>query len=200
MNGSPTDRLGVERFADKPPRPWNNGHGSTRELARRLLGVVGPDFVWRISVAEVTEEVELSTFHGVRRTVMPVHGGRLTLDVDGQHHVVQPFESFAFDAEARVFARPEDAPVQILNVMTKAARMVAQLDVVDLAEGSHSIAGATSWVQLTGSASVHTTDDRQADLAPLDTLVPRPRVRVLHGTGLGAVVRMTNYRAYHATA
>lgn len=200
MNGTPTDRLGVERFADKPPRPWNNGRGSTRELARRLLGVVGPDFVWRISVAEVSDEVELSTFHGVQRTVMPVHGGGMTLDVDGVTHAVAPFESFRFDAEARVFARPDDGAVQILNVMTKSARMVAQVDVVDLADGAHSIAGATSWVQLTGSASVHTTDDRQADLVPLDTLVPRPRVRVLHGTGLGALVRMTNYRAYHATA
>lgn len=199
MNGEPSDRLGLVRFAGRPPTAWRNGHGSTRELARRLLGVRGPDFVWRISVAEVTEDAEFSTFPGVERTVVPIWGQGLGLDVDGVHTDVALFQPFAFSGEAHTSVQPVDGPARVLNVMTKSSRMVAHVEVVDLADGRPvTIAGATSWVQLTGSATVTEAHGDTATLDPLDALVPRQRVRLVHGTGLAAVVAMTNYRAYHA--
>ncbi|MEO3937144.1 HutD family protein [Dermatophilaceae bacterium Soc4.6] len=197
MNGEPTDRLGLVRFSDRPAVPWRNGRGSTRELAKRLLGVVGPDFVWRISVAEVTEDAEFSTFPGVERTIVPIWGQGVGVDVDGAHSQVGLFETFAFSGEAQTCAQPLGGPSRVLNVMTKRSRMVANVKVVDLGAGSVSIAGATSLVQLTGWATVTESRGESATLDPLDALVPRQRVRVVHGTGLAAVVAMTNYRAFH---
>lgn len=197
MNGEPTDRLGLVRYVDRPPVRWRNGHGATRELAKRLLGVRGPDFVWRISVAEVTQDAEFSTFPGAERTIVPIWGQGLGFDVDGAHTDVGLFEAFAFSGEAQTFVQPAGGPARVLNVMTKTSRMVAHVKVVDLAAGPLSIAGATSWVQLTGAARVTESRGDSGTLDPLDALVPRQRVRLIHGTGLAAVVAMTNYRAFH---
>ncbi|MDQ2757815.1 MAG: HutD family protein [Actinomycetota bacterium] len=197
MNGEPTDRLGLVRFADRPAVPWRNGHGSTRELAKRLLGVVGPDFVWRISVAEVTQDAEFSTFPGVERTIVPIWGQGLGLDVDGAHTDVGLFEPFAFSGQAQTFVQPKGGPSRVLNVMTKTSRMVAGVKVVDLVGGPVSVAGAASWVQLTGAATVTGSRGDSGRLDPLDALVPRQRVRLVHGTGIAALVTMTNYRAFH---
>jgi hypothetical protein len=89
--------------------------------------------------------------------------------------------------------------VSILNVFTVASRMSAAVRVADLSDGRPvSIAGATVVVLLNGSAAVYASDGASANLAPLDALVPRPHVRLVSGTGMAAVVRMENYRAWRA--
>ncbi len=194
------DPLGLVRFDERPATPWRNGHGSTREIASRLLGVVGPDFVWRLSVAEITDDCEFSTFPGVERTATLIDGEGLALTVAGAQHTLRAYQPFAFDAEAHTRAVPTSGPVRIVNVMTKTARMSAQVRVEDLSQGPITVAGATVFVQLTGTSSAVAANGTTATLGPLDALIPRPRVRVIAGTGRAAVVRMENYRAYRAFA
>jgi hypothetical protein len=45
---------------------------------------------------------------------------------------------------------------------------------------------------------VYAADGASGNLAPLDALVPRPRVRLVSGSGMAAVVRMENFRAWRA--
>jgi len=195
------DPLGLVRFDQRPATRWRNGRGSTREVAARLLGVKGPEFVWRLSVAEVTDDVEFSTFPGVERTATLVDGDGLSLDVNGSEQVLRPYEPFTFDGEAETFARPTAGPVRLLNVMTRTNRMSARVRVEDLSDGRPvTVAGATVFVQLTGGSTAYAADGASADLGPLDALTPRPRVRLLVGTGRVAVVRMQNFRAYRAMA
>ncbi len=191
--------LGLVRYADRASTQWRNGHGSTREMAKRLLGVVGPDLVWRLSIAEVTEDAEFSSFPGVERNATLIYGSGLTLEVDAQEQVMKPFAPFSFDGGAETFARPIGGPVRLLNVMTKSNRMSSSVTVVDLDGGKPvSIAGATCLVHLTGEATAYAADGASADLLPLDVLTPRPRVRLVAGSGQVAVVRMENYRSYRA--
>jgi len=195
------DPLGLVRFDDRPATRWRNGRGSTREVAARLLGVKGPEFVWRLSVAEVTDDVEFSTFPGVERTATLIEGDGLSLVVDGTEQVLRPDEPFAFDGEAETFARPTSGAVRVLNVMTKRNRMSARVRVEDLSDGKPvSVAGATVFVQLTGASTAYAADGVSAQLGPLDALTPRARVRLIVGTGRVAVVRMENFRAYRAMA
>ncbi len=194
------DPLGLVRFDERPATPWRNGHGSTREIAARLLGVVGPDFVWRLSVAEITEECEFSTFPGVERTATLIDGDGLALNVAGAEHTLRAYQPFAFDGEAQTHAVPTSGAVRIVNVMTKTARMSAQVRVEDLSTGPITVAGATVFVQLDGSSTAVAANGTSARLGRLDALVPRPRVRIIAGTGKVAVVRMENYRAYRAFA
>ncbi|MDQ6715274.1 MAG: HutD family protein [Actinomycetota bacterium] len=191
--------LGLVRFGDRTATPWKNGQGSTREIARRLLGGKGPHFVWRLSVADITHDADFSSFPGVERSAMLISGGGLVLEVAGSPHELRPFEPFSFDGGAETHARLTSGPASILNVMTVSNRMSASVRVADLSNGRPlSIAGATVLVQLTGQSTVYAADGASAHLRPLDALVPRPRVRLVAGSGTAAVVRMENFRAWRA--
>ncbi len=191
--------LGIVRSAEREPTPWKNGHGATREVARRLLGVRGPRFVWRVSLAEITGDAELATFPGVERSATLVDGEGLTLEVGGIPQPLEPLATVRFDAEQETWARLGAGPVRVLTVMTVSSRMSARVEVVDLStERPLSIAGTTLVVLLSGEAAVYAADGASDTLAPLDALVARPRVRLVSGTGRAAVIRMENFRAWRA--
>lgn len=191
--------LGIVRSGDRAPTPWKNGQGATREIARRLLGIRGPHFVWRLSVSDIEKDADFGEFAGVQRSATLVHGEGVDLNVAGTVHTLRPFESVTFDGGLEAHARLTNGPVSILNVFTVTNRMGAAVRVADLSDGRPlSIAGATVLVLLNGTASVYAADGASANLAPLDALVPRPRVRLVSGTGMAAVVRMENYRAWRA--
>jgi uncharacterized protein len=191
--------LGIVRSADREPTPWKNGQGATREIARRLLGVRGPHFVWRLSVSDVDTDADLGTFPGVQRSATLIHGNAMVLDVAGTERAMEPFQPVTFDGGAEAHVRLPEGPVSILNVFTVANRMSAAVRIVDLSDGRPlSIAGATVLVMLNGTGSAYAADGASANLAALDALVPRPRVRIVSGTGMAAVVRMENYRAWRA--
>jgi uncharacterized protein len=196
--GSPSS-LGIVRSGDRAPVPWKNGQGSTREIARRLLGIRGPGFVWRVSLSDLVRDAELATFPGVERSLTVVSGNGVTLDVAGAEHELRPDVPFRFDGEAQAHARLTEGPVSILNVLTVASRMSAEVTVVDLSTmAALTVAGSTLVVLLSGTASVYAADGATGDLAPLDALVARPRVRLVSGSGRAAVVRMVNYQAWRA--
>ena len=191
--------LGVVRSGDREPTPWKNGQGATREIARRLLGVRGPHFVWRISVSDIHADADFGAFPGVQRSTTLIHGDGMVLDVAGTARELVPFEPSTFDGAAEAHARLSHGPVSILNVFTVASRMRSAVRIVDLSDGRPlSIAGATVLVLLGGHASVYAAEGTNGNLAPLDALVPRPRVRLVSGSGMAAVVRMENYRAWRA--
>jgi uncharacterized protein len=191
--------LGIVRSGDREPTPWKNGQGATREIARRLLGVRGPHFVWRLSVSDIAKDADFGEFPGVLRSVTLIHGDGMILDVAGTEHEVAPFAPVTFDGEAEAHVRLTHGPVSVLNVLAVASRMSAAVRVVDLSDGRPlSIAGATALVLLNGTASVYAADGASGALAPLDALVPRPRVRLVSGSGMAAVVRMENFRAWRA--
>ena len=191
--------LGIVRSGDRDPVPWKNGQGSTREIARRLLGVRGPHFVWRLSVSDIERDADFQTFPGVERSAVLIHGDGLTVDVGGAQHPLRPFEPFRFDAAGEAHARLTHGPASILNVLTVTNRMSADVKVVDLStERALSIAGTTLVVLLSGEAEVYAADGAHGSLAALDALVARPRVRLVSGTGRAAVIRMENFRAWRA--
>src|SRR5436190_8160340 len=123
----------------------------------------------------------------------------MVLDVAGTEHELVPFQPISFDGAADAHVRLSHGPVSILNAFTVASRMSAAVRVADFSDGRPlSIAGATVLVLLDGHASVYAADGANGNLAPLDALVPRPRVRLVSGSGMAAVVRMENYRAWRA--
>ncbi len=198
MAGTPSS-LGIVRSGEREPTPWKNRQGATREIARRLLGVRGPHFVWRLSVSDLDKDADFATFAGVERSATLIHGAGLALDVGGSEFELEPFVPFRFDAEAETHARLTHGPVSILNVMTVSSRMSARVEVVDLStDRALTIAGTTLVVLLSGEAGVYAADGAMGTLAPLDALVARPRVRIVSGSGQAAVVRMENYRAWRA--
>jgi uncharacterized protein len=187
------------RSGDRTPVPWKNGQGSTREIARRLLGIRGPRFVWRVSISDLVRDADLATFPGVERSVTVVAGEGAGLVLPGAEHHLVPNLPFRFDGEAQAHVRLPHGPVSILNVLTVTNRMSAEVRIHNLStDVPLTIAGTTLVVLLSGAASVYAADGAHGDLAPLDALVARPRVRVVSGSGRVAVVRMVNYQAWRA--
>ena len=160
-------------------------------MAQRGHGVGGPASIRRRCRSTASSPIDQSDS---TQKVAPASAHSATLALP-----VAPFEPVAFDGEAEAHVRLTHGPVSILNVLTVASRMSAAVRVADLSDGRPlSIAGATVLVLLNGTASVYAADGASGKLAPLDALVPRPRVRLVSGSGMAAVVRMENYRAWRA--
>lgn len=101
----------VVRAEDVAPQPWPNGGGTTRELLRAA------DSSWRISLVDIVSDGPFSVFVGQHRVLTVVDGPVLSLDVDGEIHVVEPQRPFAFPGDAEVVASVPEGPVRALDVI-----------------------------------------------------------------------------------
>jgi environmental stress-induced protein Ves len=95
------------------PEPWENGAGSTRELA----AVFGPEgrILWRVSVADLDHDACFSLFPGLDRLFVAL--GPLSLTVAGQPRRMSAGDVARFAGEAAAGVQL-DRPTRALNVMT----------------------------------------------------------------------------------
>jgi environmental stress-induced protein Ves len=119
------------RHADREVTAWANGGGVTREVARS--GGDGPDFAWRVSVAEVDRPGPFSRLPGVDRVIVLLDGTGLVLSVDGRQHPLEPLRPFAFSGDATTTCELRDGPTRDLNVMTGRGRASATVQVLPVA-------------------------------------------------------------------
>jgi environmental stress-induced protein Ves len=99
--------------------PWRNGLGRTLEVARHPE--TGDRFDWRVSIATIASDGPFSCFAGYDRTLVPIAGGGLALDLaDGTTLRAELYEAMRFAgdvaAEGRILGA---APTRDLNVMTR---------------------------------------------------------------------------------
>ncbi len=106
-------------------QPWKNGGGVTREIAVYPAGAGMDDFLWRISMAEVTEAGPFSRFVSIDRH-LTVLSGRMRMDMPDGRHILGVGDSTAFAGETPVEATPL-LPVIDLNVMTRRGQARAEV-------------------------------------------------------------------------
>lgn len=87
------------------------------------------DFLWRVSMAEVTEAGPFSLFVGIDRH-LTVLSGTLRLDVSDRRVILAAGESLAFAGDEPVSGVPL-TPVTDLNVMTRRGHMRADVRRID---------------------------------------------------------------------
>jgi environmental stress-induced protein Ves len=113
------------QLAQVPPSPWRNGGGVTRELA---AWPAGPDWVWRISVAEVEASGPFSCFAGVQRCFAVLQGAGVRLLFATQEHALtQASEPLTFDGADAVDCQLIDGATQDFNLMVRRDRGSATL-------------------------------------------------------------------------
>lgn len=108
--------------ADYRRMPWKNGGGVTWEIA------VGPPdadlarFAWRVSVAEIARDGPFSTFPGVDRTLVLLHGDGMRLSGDGATVDLRtPYEPIRFAGEAALDCALRGGPTRDFNLMVRRA-------------------------------------------------------------------------------
>lgn len=145
-------------------QPWKNGGGVTREIAVYPEGASTDDFLWRISMAEVSETGPFSRFDGIDRH-LTVLSGRLRMDMPDGRHVLNAGDSTAFAGEAQVEAAPL-LPVIDLNVMTRRGQIRAEVRHI----GSGVILPSDVAFLLATSPMIVTANGQRYALQPYDAL------------------------------
>ncbi|MBS0389279.1 MAG: HutD family protein, partial [Proteobacteria bacterium] len=110
------------RVADAVPTPWKNGGGTTREL---LAWPAAPEWIVRISVADINASGPFSVYEGVDRWFAVLSGGDVTLATAGSAPRTldaSQAELHAFAGEAATDCTALGAATQDFNIMLRRAR------------------------------------------------------------------------------
>lgn len=107
--------------------------GVTREIVRFPTGADSEHFLWRVSVAEVTNAVPFSAFPGIDRHIALLDGDGFTMTLDGtrEHRLHTPFEPFAFAGEAHVDVALVGGPTRDFNLMVRRAEAQGSVMICD---------------------------------------------------------------------
>lgn len=104
-------------------RPWRNGGGITRDIAI-FPGESGDDeFLWRASIATITDVGPFSSWLGIDRTLLVLRG-ELALEIEARREIQmdENTSSLAFAGENQVVAKPLGIPCLVLNIMVRRDR------------------------------------------------------------------------------
>lgn len=177
----------ILRQTERVSRPWQNGVGTTTEVAIYPLTASATDFDWRVSIAAVDSDSRFSSFAGVDRWLMPISVGGLVLrDASGRHPVAQ-FDTFEFAGEAEVEAVEVDHRCLDLNLMTRRDRATGTLSSARV-DGSREFDAGVVVVVLEGRLDI----DGEA-LGALDGAMTE-RGTVARGSALVAVAAVRSAR------
>jgi len=115
-----------------PAVPWRNGAGLTRELALQPPDA-GPDFDWRLSVAEVERDAPFSAFPGIDRCIVLLRGAGMRLvSADGSldQRLDRTHQAFHFPGDLTLQGMLVAGPCRDFNVMTRRGRFRAEVQVL----------------------------------------------------------------------
>jgi environmental stress-induced protein Ves len=103
--------------------PWKNGLGTTRELAVYPSGADTESFLWRISIADVTDAAPFSSFPGVDRSITLLEGAGFIMTLDGarEHALTTAYAPFAFPGEASIDVALAGGATRDFNLMLRRA-------------------------------------------------------------------------------
>lgn len=110
---------------------WRNGFGWTREILRStdVDSDNGGDWDWRLSIAEIECDGPFSSFPGVDRELVLLHGNgvRLRFDDGEVREAVPPHGRVRFAGERAVSGELVDGPTHDFNLMWRRDRIDAEL-------------------------------------------------------------------------
>ena len=106
---------------------WANGGGWTTEIVAEPSG---PQWEWRMSVADVEAAGPFSLFPGVDRSIALISGAGFALTVNGGDEVIidAPYEPFDFAGDATTSCRLIDGPVRDINLMSSRRAVARRLE------------------------------------------------------------------------
>jgi len=163
--------------------PWANGLGVTADVS--TWPPDRPDWTWRLSIADVSNDLPFSHMPGIDRHIMVAQGAGMALTIAGAAEVRMDLTTppLTFDGAANTTCRLLDGPIADLNLMVRRAAAIGELRCVraaahhDLRFGSNDVAVVVlaGTLTLRGGTLVGPFDALLADGGVLDearTLTP----------------------------
>ena len=172
----------LQRASERPAVPWRNGLGVQYEIA--CDGALPDDWTWRLSTADITQDVPFSSFPGVTRDFCVADGNGVVLNINGVDHRCEPGSITKFRGDDVVAAALTDGSMQALNLMVRDGSNVCPLQIVRV--GQH-IVECQVIVAIMGSASIEIAN-QVVELGLLDAIIDLE--------GMDAVVRIGEVAAF----
>jgi environmental stress-induced protein Ves len=107
--------MNLQRATSRAPMPWRNGKGVQYEIAAD--GPLPDGWTWRVSTADIDQDVPFSVYSGVVRDFCLAEGHGVVLTIDGVDHTCGWGSVTRFAGIADVSSRLIDGPVRALNLM-----------------------------------------------------------------------------------
>lgn len=104
---------------------WQNGGGVTHEIARD-----GPEWAWRLSIAEVDSDGSFSVFPQMARILTVLDGAGIDLWHDAGVIPARPFLPVYFSGEIAIDCRRLDGNIRDFNVIYDPTRFCADVEVL----------------------------------------------------------------------
>ena len=172
----------LQRASERPAVPWRNGLGVQYEIT--CDGSLPDDWTWRLSTADITQDVPFSSFPGVTREFCVADGNGVMLNINGVDNRCEPGSVTTFRGDEVVFATLIDGPMRALNLMVRDGSTARPLQIARV--GQH-IVRSQVIVAIMGSASVEVAN-QVVELGLLDAIIDLE--------GIDAVVRMGEVAAF----
>lgn len=107
--------------------PWKNGQGFTYEIVKKM-DQDNTRFLWRLSIADVSQDGPFSCFDGYQRIIAVLNGAGMILTVDGKTSgPIKTFESFHFSGQASTTCLLLDGIINDFNVIYDNERFEAEV-------------------------------------------------------------------------
>lgn len=155
----------LQRASERVGVPWRNGLGVQYEIT--CDGSLPDDWTWRLSTADITQDVPFSSFYGVIREFCVADGNGVTLNINGVDHGCEPGSITKFRGDDVVAAALTDGPMQALNLMVRDGSTARPFQIARV--GQH-IVECQVIVAIMGSASVEVAN-QVVELGLLDAII-----------------------------
>ena len=116
-------------------------------------GSLPDDWTWRLSTADITQNVPFSVFPGVNREFCVADGNGVVLTINGVERRCEPGSITKFRGDDEVYAKLIDGPMRALNLMVRDGAKEKHLQVVR-AGGSIDLRNSNAVIAITGSAKL----------------------------------------------
>jgi environmental stress-induced protein Ves len=151
----------IQRAVDRTPQPWKNGLGVQYEIT--CNGSLPDDWTWRLSTADITQDVPFSVFPGVNREFCVADGNGVVLNINGVDHRCVPGSITKFRGDDVVFATLIDGPMRALNLMVRDGGAEKHID--------HSFSSSAVAVVCVGQTQRLQLDGVESELGVLDAVI-----------------------------
>lgn len=155
----------LQSASERTAVPWRNGLGVQYEII--CDGSLPDDWTWRLSTADITQDVPFSSFYGVTREFCVAHGNGVVLNINGVDHRCEPESITKFRGDDEVFATLIDGPMRALNLMVRDGAKHRSLH---LCTPGENIVDCSVAVAI-GSTSILIADRDEIDMQILDALI-----------------------------